>query len=170
MSRRQLTGVRLRVEQLDLRDDTGALGVGAIALGILTFAMGALLMANAWAVIDARVAVTSAAREGVRAFVVSPDESSAEANMHTAIDQTLVGYGRDPSSSDVPTVTGDFARCEWITVRVTYDVPTIVLGGLGNWGTITTTGEYTEIMDPYRSGLEVPDDPDDVEGAGECVP
>ena len=46
----------------------GRRGMEVIPFGLLTFVVGALLVANAWAVIDAKMAVSAAAREATRAY------------------------------------------------------------------------------------------------------
>ena len=52
------------------RDDRGVVGgVEAIPFGLLLFVAGTLLVANAWAVIDAKMAATSAAREAARTYM-----------------------------------------------------------------------------------------------------
>ena len=45
-----------------VRDESGQAGIEVLPFGILTFVVGALLVANAWAVIDAKIAVSAAAR------------------------------------------------------------------------------------------------------------
>ena len=44
-----------------------------LPFGFLMFVSVTLLLANAWAVIDAKLAVSAAAREAVRAYVESDD-------------------------------------------------------------------------------------------------
>ncbi|MBA2283441.1 MAG: hypothetical protein H0W25_19710, partial [Acidimicrobiia bacterium] len=52
------------------RDERGQMGgIEALPFGLLIFVVGALLVANAWAVIDAKLAVTAAAREAARTWV-----------------------------------------------------------------------------------------------------
>lgn len=147
-------------------DDRAVAGAGVLALGFLTFIMGGLLVANAWGVIDAKIAASSAAREAVRAYVEAPDAPSASARANRAADATLVGFGRSPAQRDPLEIQGTFARCERIVVTVTYQVPSIGLGWLGGWGgTIAAAGTHSELVDPFRSGLEV--DQDGV--TGDCV-
>ena len=52
-------------------------GIEALSFGMLLFVAGTLFIANIWAVIDAKLAVTSAAREATRAFVEADDGASA---------------------------------------------------------------------------------------------
>ena len=42
-----------------------------LPFGVLIFVVGSLLIANAWAVVDAKLATTAAAREAARAYVES---------------------------------------------------------------------------------------------------
>ena len=55
-------------------------GIEAIPFGVLLFIVGALLVANAWAVIDVKMTVTSAAREAARTYVEAPDHATAVAS------------------------------------------------------------------------------------------
>ena len=53
-----------------MRDERGQVGgLEAIPFGILVFVVGALLAASAWAVVDTKLAVVSAAREAARTYV-----------------------------------------------------------------------------------------------------
>ena len=61
------------------RGDAGQVGgFEALPFGVLIFVLGALLVTNAWAVIDAKLAATAAAREAARVYVESADAASAE--------------------------------------------------------------------------------------------
>ena len=67
-----------------IRDEAGqAGGLEGIAFGLLIFVLGTLLIANAWAVVDTKLAVTAAAREAARAFVEADDAPA----LHLEIDE-----------------------------------------------------------------------------------
>jgi len=135
-------------------------GLEMLAFGFLTFVVVALLLANAWGVIDAKLAATAAAREAARAFVEAPDAATAHSRAVDAARAAISGHGRDPDRMGPTDIDGAFARCERITVTVTYPVPALSLpwiGGLGGGPTITATGVHSEIVDPFRSGLPVDD-------------
>ena len=70
------------------------------AFGVLNFVVGTLLVANAWGVVDAKLAVTSAAREGVRAYVEAPDGERGGA-ADDARPEAVAGHGRNPDSTTV---------------------------------------------------------------------
>ena len=68
-----------------------------IPFGVLTFVVGALLIANAWAVVDAKMAVSAAAREATRAYVEAPSEGDAELEWpEPQRTRAIAGGGRDP--------------------------------------------------------------------------
>jgi hypothetical protein len=145
--------------RLDWRADGGfAGGIEVLPFGVLIFVVGSLLVANAWAVIDAKMAVTAAAREAARTYVEADDaidgRSSAEAAARAALD----GHGRDPGRSTVAIAhEGDapFARCVRVTVEVHHPVPAIVLPSVGGYGDgFDVTATHTELIDPFRDGLE----------------
>lgn len=133
-------------------------GIEMLAFGFLTFVIVALLLTNAWGVIDAKLAATAAAREAARAYVEAPDAGTAQSRAVAAARQAIRGHGRDPANMGPTDIDGTFARCQRITVTVTYPVPTLSLpwiGGLGGGPTITASGVHSEVVDPFRSGLPV---------------
>lgn len=138
------------------RSDGGQVGgVEALPFGLLIFVAGALLVANAWAVIDAKLAVTAAAREGARVYVEAVDASEAEPAAIEAAHAELTARGRDSSRSTVVVAEGSFSRCTMVTLEVTYVVPTITLPFVGSWGDgLRVAARHGEIVDPYRNGPE----------------
>lgn len=138
------------------RDESGQIaGMEGLVFGVLVFVLGLLLVANTWAVIDARVATESAAREGVRAFVeASGDTDSATAAAAQAAGDALTGYGRNPHRMGFDVGDSVLVRCARATVRVTYQVPAVAIPVLGHRRPVfTVTARASEVVDPYRSGL-----------------
>ena len=64
----------------------------------------------------------------------------------------------------IPTdVVGQFGRCERVVVTVGYKIPSVQVPVLGyTFGTRKVSATHSEVVDPYRSGL-------DGEVGGECV-
>ena len=139
-----------------LRGDRGQVGgFEVLPFGFLLFVGVTLLLVNVWGIIDAKLAVTSAAREAVRAYSESDDADSARLAAVSRATETLNAYGRGGAraSVDVP-LSSQFERCARVTVTVSYEVPGIVLpflGGLG--GSRTVASSFTEVVDPYRDRL-----------------
>ncbi|HET9442106.1 MAG TPA: hypothetical protein VFO65_02215 [Acidimicrobiales bacterium] len=140
-------------------DESGQIaGMEAVIFGVLIFVFGTLVLANAWGVIDAKMAAAGAAREGARAFVESQAESgeAARAGAVQAARDAFAGYR---SAAAVPDVrfTPDppaLARCARVTVEVRHDVAVISLPLIGrSAGTFTVSARHSEIVDPYRSGV-----------------
>jgi hypothetical protein len=149
----------VRRRRASLHDDRGVVGgAEVLAFGFLTFVIGALLIANAWGILDAKIAVTAAAREAARAYVEAPSAPAAATAARQAATATMTGHGRNASTMGGPTLDGTFARCARITASVTYTVPAISLPWVGGFADTTVVGRHSEIVDPYRSGLE-PEDP-----------
>lgn len=136
------------------RGDAGVVGgLEVLPFGVLVFVVGSLLVANAWAVVDAKLAVTSAAREAVRAYVEAPDEHSAGAGAAAAARSALAGHGRDPARLEL-SIDGGFGRCAPVTAVAAYPVPAVSLPFVGGFGTgFTVRASHSEVVDPYRSGL-----------------
>ena len=136
------------------RDERGQGGIEAVVLGVLVFVAGVLLIANAWGVLDAKLAASSAAREAARAYVESPSESDALAAAETAAGEAMQGHGRSAARTTVAMVAGSFARCDRVTFEVRYPVPTLTIPFLGSAGTgFTARARHSEVVDPYRSGV-----------------
>lgn len=140
------------------RDDRGQVGgIEVLPFGLLTFVVGTLLVANAWGVVDAKLAVTSAAREAVRAYVEAPDAATASAVAHDAAIESVTGHGRAADSTTIEIRHDDdrpFARCTRVTVTVHHPVPAIRLPFIGGYGhAFDVVASQSEVVDPYRSGL-----------------
>lgn len=141
-------------------------GIEALPFGILVFVIGALLVANAWAVVDAKLAVDAAARQATRHYVESdvaapghPDDQE-----QAAIDAGLAAleaHGRDPGDASIglSALTGSggqsgFTRCARATFTVTYQVPALTVPWVGGFGDgIDVTSSHSELVDPFRSGV-----------------
>lgn len=141
-------------------DESGQGGIEALPLGLLVFVVGALLIANAWAVIDAKLAVSSAAREAVRTYVeapaaLSPDEAFVAARSEA---EAAFAAQRGPAHRpDIRLVAGDGGardRCARVTAEATYRVPAVTVPWVGAFGHgFTVRARHSEIVDPFRSGL-----------------
>lgn len=149
------------------RSDSGQVGgVEALPFGLLVFVVGALLIANAWAVIDAKLAVDAAARQATRSYVearVDDAEGSpaAEREAVAAGMASLQAHGRDPAAATVA-LTGlegaggqaGFTRCARATFTATYEVPALTIPWIGGFGDgIDVVSRHSELVDPYRSGV-----------------
>ena len=141
-----------------LRGETGAGGAEVIPLALLTFVIALLVIVNAWSVVDADLATTSAAREGVRAFVEAPDEATGLADATAAASGAIAGHGRSTVATTVSVAyIGDagFARCGRVTVTVRHRMPTVripIIGGFGHGFDAVATD--SEVIDPWRGGLD----------------
>lgn len=133
-------------------DQRGMGGVEVLPFGVLTFVVGGLLIANAWGVVDAKLAATAAAREAARTYVEAPDAGSAAASADAAARATMEGHGRAADLTEVQ-INGVFARCEPVVAEVTYPVPAIRLPWIGGYGeAFRVRARHSEVVDPFRSG------------------
>lgn len=139
-------------------DEAGVLGgFEVLPFGFLVFVAGTLLIANAWGVVDAKLAASAAAREAARAFVESEGpEPSALAEAGAAARGAILGHGRDPGRM---AIRGDgpleLRRCARATFEVTYQVPTLTVPWIGAFGAgvIDTSARHSEVVDPYRDDV-----------------
>ncbi len=123
--------------------------------GVAVFVLGTLVVANAWGVIDAKMAATASAREATRVFVESTStQAAAIADARLAAAEAIAGYGRDPTRMVVVAESAELRRCARVTFRVEYPVPLITIPVLGRYGRgFTAVGRHSEVVDPFRSGL-----------------
>ena len=137
------------------RDESGYVaGIEAIPFGLLTFVVGTLLVANAWAVVDAKMAVSAAAREATRAYVEAAEESLALPRAESAAQSAIEGAGRDPAQLVLTQLEGTFARCETVRFQASYQIPAIRVPWVGGFGDgFTATASHAEVVDPYRTGV-----------------
>ena len=139
------------------RDESGQIaGIEVLPLGVLTFLVTTLLVANAWAVVDAKLAVSAAAREATRAYVEAPGTSDPYALADAAARAAVVGFGRQGERLELRLVSGAFARCQVVRFEASYRVPALVLLWVGDGGKgrgFTASAVHSEVVDPYRSGV-----------------
>lgn len=136
-------------------DDQGqAAGIEVLPFGFLMFVVGALLLANAWAVVDAKLSASTAAREAARTAVEAPDGDTATIEAEAAAIHAVAGEGRESEVRVVLRTDGPWGRCNLVTAEVHITVPAISLPFIGGFGSDFEVGaEHSEIVDPYRSGL-----------------
>lgn len=139
-------------------DDGFVGGMDAVVVGMLVFVVAVLLVANAWVVVDTKLAVEAAAREATRSFVEAPVDELAWAGAVAAAQRTVAGHGRDPHRAAVRPI-GDtrVARCAVVHIEVRYPARIFPLSVLGRSGrTIDVRGSHRERVDAHRSGLPGP--------------
>ncbi|MGH9275058.1 MAG: hypothetical protein ACRDZU_10460 [Acidimicrobiales bacterium] len=132
-------------------------GIEALPFGLLIFVLGSLLIANAWAVVDAKFATDAAARQAARTFVEGIDEDSALTAAEVAGLAAIEGHGRDPSRAVIaPVGAVALARCERATFEAVYEVPALSIPLIGGYGTapFRIRSTHSEIVDPFRNGLD----------------
>lgn len=140
-----------------LRGDGGQVGgIEALPFGLLIFVAGSLLIANAWAVVDAKFATDAAARQAVRTFVESDDQEAGLAAAEAAGLSAIESHGRDPRRARVRPVGGaELLRCARVTFEATYEVPALSIPVIGGYGRapFRVISRHSELVDPFRSGL-----------------
>ncbi len=142
------------------REESGQGGIEALPLGLLVFVVGALLIANAWAVIDAKLAATSAAREATRTYVEAPASLTSDEAFLAARSAAAAAFAAQRGSSrqlELRLVSGvgrAHERCARVTAEATYRVPAVTVPWVGGFGRgFTVRARHSEIVDPFRSGL-----------------
>jgi hypothetical protein len=128
-------------------------GVDGLIFGALIFVLGLLVVANAWGVIDAKLAADTAATEAVRAFVQTAQSGDPAGQARGAAMAAMESSGRNPERTSV-TVSGSSLRCSRVVAEVRYRVPLVAVPLLGGFGSgLVVTATHAELVDPFRSGL-----------------
>ena len=116
-------------------------GMEVLPLSLLIFVAGALLLVDAWAVLDAKLAVGQAA-------------PAAPALAFAAGRATFAGTGRNPAQLQMVEQEAPWRRCARVEITARTSVRTIRLPFVGTFGPpITVSATHREVLDPYRSGL-----------------
>ena len=139
-----------------VRGDRGAVGgIEVLPFGFLVIVVGMLLMVNAWAVVDARMAASAAAREAARAAaetVTGAGDSVAAGHAAAMVSLTSQGYADDGVRSVAVEFPGGYGRCGRVSATVSYEVPAITLPWIGGFGDgIDVEVTASELIDGYRS-------------------
>lgn len=135
-------------------------GIEVLPFGFLVFVVGALLLVNAWAVVDAKLTVDAAAREAGRAYVESGDGRAAPRAADRAAREVVAGAGRNPDRLVLRREGGGYVRCAVVVHEATYVVPSLSLPFVGGFGRgITVHGRHRDVVDPFATGLD---------GSAEC--
>lgn len=124
-----------------------------MAFGVLVFVVGTLLVANAWAVVDAKFAVAAAAREATRAYVETPPGEDPLVRAEAAGRASIADSGRRPERLALQLLEGAFVRCRTVRFEARYPVPSVLLPWLGASDGFSAAARHGELVDPFRSGV-----------------
>lgn len=134
-------------------------GAEVLPVAVLVFVVGGLLLVNAWAVVDAKLAASAAAREAARTYAeVSPglDGATGGGAALAAARDVFAAYGIPASRTAVrATESPGSQRCAPVAIETTVTVPAITVPWVGGFGDgIVVHGRARTIVDPWRSGLD----------------
>ncbi len=134
-------------------------GLEALVFGVLICVIGTLIVLNGWTVVDAKFASNAAAREAVRAVVEAPagtHTSELQQRATNAAHQAYAAHGHAPGSVDVtPEGPLTLERCSKISIATTVEVASVIVPGLMDTPRWHVSSRYQQVVDPFRSGLEV---------------
>ena len=109
-----------------------------------------LVLSNLWLVLDAKMAVSSAARVGTQAFIEQNSFEEANSALQGTVGASL--GRRFPSRWKATPKLSAFSRCAPVNVVVAVKVPLVAVpfvGAIG--GTKTVSANHRSRVDPYRS-------------------
>jgi len=127
-------------------------GSDGLIFGTLVLLCGSLMIINAWAVIDTRVALDSAAREYLRTYGEQPDGPTARAAGERAARTVLSRRGTDSShlTFTIEPRVESFGPCQLAEVGLIVTVPAIEVPFLDGVGSRSVTVTHTELVDAHR--------------------
>jgi Flp pilus assembly protein TadG len=138
------------------RSERGQAGAEAVAIALILGIAIVLLFANVWVLVDAKMRVGEAAREGARAIVEAntPGDSPTQ-TARTAGSEAFLGASRLVHAPEyVVRADNGFGRCGRVAVQVRARIRTITLPFVGRWSPdFEVQSTHSEIIDPFRSGL-----------------
>lgn len=139
------------------RDNTGLVGFEVLPFLVLVFLVGTLMFAQFWAALDAKMATTASARQAARTFVEQPGRLSVRAARERALDAGFSALRSHAllGNSDVASVGNlSLRRCTRVTFEATHQVPALRLPLRRNPEPLVVRSQHSEVVDPFRSGLE----------------
>lgn len=137
-------------------------GAEALAFGVLIFVIGTLVVVAGWSVVDAKLATSAAAREAVRAVVRAPADATThelEQRAVLAAHQAVAAHGHVPADTALTVDDPPLAleRCREVTIAVHVEVRSVLVPGFVDTARWTVSSRHQQLVDPYRSGLDVED-------------
>ena len=133
-------------------NERGQAGAEVIA-GCIVLVIGLVFVfSNLWMVLDAKMAVSGAARNAAQAYVEANSQQGAESAAQTEVRELLAP--RFAGRWNAETTIGRFERCQPISVEVSVTLPLIAVPFLGSvGGTKTVSARHASRIDPFRSGV-----------------
>ncbi len=137
-------------------DERGVVGFEVLPFLVLVFMVGSLMFAQSWAVLDAKMATTSAARQATRTYVEQPGKSPSDARKRAvqAGEAAIAAHNLPGESSVTPIGVLSLQRCQRATFAATQKVPALRLPLSLNPSPVVVRSQHSEVVDPFRSGLE----------------
>lgn len=136
------------------RTERGAVGgLEALPFSVLIFVCGSLMILNAWAVVDTKMAVTAAAREAARTYSEAQAPGPGRRDAARAAREAYSAHGHDPDRLRVSGPTGALARCGRVEATARAVVPAIRIPLVADLGRIEVRSTHRERVDDLRTGL-----------------
>ncbi|MGQ0744765.1 MAG: hypothetical protein ACT4OS_10615 [Acidimicrobiales bacterium] len=134
------------------RSSLGQAGVEVLGLAAVASVMLILLVANAWAVVEAKSRAEVAARHGARAVAERAARPHAWAQAEAEAVALFEAGGGSAEWIGMALIDGSLRRCQTVVVEVRARVPAVGLGKLFPAAT-TVTGRSSSLVDPLAHGL-----------------
>ncbi|NNE72764.1 MAG: hypothetical protein HKN26_03800 [Acidimicrobiales bacterium] len=129
-------------------------GIEVLPFGFFILVVLTLFITSMWTIVDSKLAVASAAREGARTYVEASATQDAPGRARAQVQATLLAYGRG-ATHEVEITSGPDALgspCGQVTLTVSTDVAMLSLPWIGRVaGSVRATASHSELLDSYRS-------------------
>lgn len=114
-----------------------------------------LIFANVWSVFNARFVGGETARAMGRAYAEANDPMTALAGAYQRGAEVLQTHGQSGEDTKLAIDAQGYERCQPFTIAVSVPVRYSILPGIATHRTaFRVQSTYSDVIDPYRSGLE----------------
>lgn len=127
-------------------------GAEALALGVLVLLAGTILIVNAWAVLDTRMALEAATREYLRAYTEADDPLSAAVEGSGAAERVMQDRPALWKRTEIDGPEPErFGPCAPASVTLRARVPAIRIPAIDTqWGEHTVAVSAVELVDAHQ--------------------
>ncbi len=126
-------------------------GTESLAFGMLILVAGAILIVNAWSMVDSRITLDAAAREYLRSYTEASDPYTATTRGRSALLRVIDGRAalveglrmQEPDQAS-------FGPCAPALLELSVDVPSIRMPFVGDFGAHQMEVRHVELINAHK--------------------
>lgn len=126
-------------------------GTESLAFGVLILVAGAILIVNAWSMVDSRLTLDAAAREYLRSYTEASDPLAATTQGRSALLRVIDGRAAlvEGLSMQEPD-PASFGPCAPALLELSVDVPSIRMPFVGDFGSHQVNVRHVELINAHK--------------------